>query len=110
MVPQGSEDAANDGNRGVQRHQVNATDFLCIEGLQECWIVGEWNLLVAFDIVYIVEDLEQYVDVPTMEKHYCGNFVCCGNTCVHCTVMYYVVGDRTGLKWNCAGGTFPVHL
>ena len=63
--------------------------------------MGKWNLLVAFDIVHIVEDLEQYVDVLIVKKHYCGNSVCCENTYVHCTVMYYVVGNSTGVKWNC---------
>ena len=35
---------------------------------------------------------------------------CCGNTYVHCTALYCVVSDCTGVNWNCAKGTPPVHL
>ena len=49
-------------------------------------------MLVVLGIVNLRKNLEHEVDVPTEEKrNCCRNFVCCGNTNVHCTILSRVV-------------------
>ena len=55
----------------------------------------------------MMKDLEQDVDVPTGKKNISVETLCVVGTPM-CTVQY--CRDSTGLKWNSAGGTFPVHL
>ena len=55
----------------------------------QCSVFG--NLLVALGIVNLRKDLELEVDVPTEERNCCRNFVSCGKTNVHCTVLSCVV-------------------
>ena len=46
----------------------------------------------------MMKDLEQEMDVPTKERHCCGNFVCCGHTNLYCIVLKLHCGDSTGLN------------
>ena len=82
---------------------------------------------MIFDIVYTIGNLEHCVGVPGVVKKYCDETLCCcGDTSMHCTVQYCVVGACTGEKLerckrhtpstalggesNCAGTGFLLFL